>query len=302
MASLPRPAPSLTRLSPPLGSRFTGCRIVPPLGQVCFPLPPRAFRVSGALPAIMMLIAAFRSRSRPAESTPDGTGTGGTGTPEWGKKATPGYVKGPGRRHASRGLKTKGKKGGTGGRAPGYTRGPREPNPRIRGRPPERDARIRGLRKERGKGETGGRPTREGGEEPPDPRGGPAGNRTGTREPAPPDIRKGSREPPQGLDRDPIQQCKRRRATLPHPLKCSTIAVQGLSFRVRNGTGRLTLAMVAANLQPITTPAGGRRHVAVREPDNGREFVPWTKRMLPAEGTSRRTQYGQHQEQAWCVV
>ena len=118
----------------------------------------------------------------------------------------------------------------------------------------------------------------------------------------PPDIRKGSREPPQGLDRDPIQQCKRRRATLPHPLKCSTIAVQGLSFRVRNGTGRLTLAMVAANLQPITTPAGGRRHVAVREPDNGREFVPWTKRMLPAEGTSRRTQYGQHQEQAWCVV
>ena len=72
----------------------------------------------------------------------------------------------------------------------------------------------------------------------------------------PPDIRKGPREPPQGLDRDPIQQCKRRRATLPHPLRCSTIAVQGLSFRVRNGTGRLTLAMVAANLQPITTPPG----------------------------------------------
>ena len=109
-----------------------------------------------------------------------------------------------------------------------------------------------------------------------------------------------SRRTPPGARRH--QQCKRRRATLPHPLKCSTIAVQGLSFRVRNGTGRLTLAMVAANLQPITTPAGGRRHVAVREPDNGREFVPWTKRMLPAEGTSRRTQYGQHQEQAWCVV
>ena len=199
MASLPRPAPSLTRLSPPLGSRFTGCRIVPPLGQVCFPLPPRAFRVSGALPAIMMLIAAFRSRSRPAESTPDGTGTGGTGTPEWGKKATPGYVKGPGRRHASRGLKTKGKKGGTGGRAPGYTRGPREPNPRIRGRPPERDARIRGLRKERGKRETGGptHPGRGGGKEP----RAPAGARPGTGpEPGnrPPDIRKGSREPTPG--------------------------------------------------------------------------------------------------------
>ena len=49
------------------------------------------------------------------------------------------------------------------------------------------------------------------------------------------------------LDGNP-QHMKRRRATLPHPLKCSTIAVQGLSFRVRNGTGRLTLAMVAANL------------------------------------------------------
>ena len=29
----------------------------------------------------------------------------------------------------------------------------------------------------------------------------------------------------------------RRRATLPHPVGCSTIAVPGLSFRVRNGTG-----------------------------------------------------------------
>ena len=38
----------------------------------------------------------------------------------------------------------------------------------------------------------------------------------------------------------------RRRATLPHPLECSTIAVPGLSFRVRNGTGRLTRAMTTA--------------------------------------------------------
>ena len=44
------------------------------------------------------------------------------------------------------------------------------------------------------------------------------------------------------------QQCKRRRATLPHPVGCSTIAVPGLSFRVRNGTGRLSWAMAAANL------------------------------------------------------
>ena len=40
----------------------------------------------------------------------------------------------------------------------------------------------------------------------------------------------------------------RRRATLPHPVGCSTIAVPGLSFRVRNGTGRLTWAIAAANL------------------------------------------------------
>ena len=44
------------------------------------------------------------------------------------------------------------------------------------------------------------------------------------------------------------QRLKRRRATLPHPLECSTIAAPGLSYRVRNGTGRLTRAMTTANL------------------------------------------------------
>ena len=48
----------------------------------------------------------------------------------------------------------------------------------------------------------------------------------------------------------------RRRATLPHPLGCSTIAVPGLSFRVRNGTGRLTWAMAAANLLLFFPPLG----------------------------------------------
>ena len=38
----------------------------------------------------------------------------------------------------------------------------------------------------------------------------------------------------------------RRCATLPCPLGHSTIAVPGLSFRVRNGTGRLPWAMAAA--------------------------------------------------------
>ena len=64
----------------------------------------------------------------------------------------------------------------------------------------------------------------------------------------------------------------RRRATLPHPLGCSTIAVPGLSFRVRNGTGRLTWAMAAANLLLFFPPAGGGWfRVTVREPEDGRD-------------------------------
>ena len=46
----------------------------------------------------------------------------------------------------------------------------------------------------------------------------------------------------------PCEVWVRRRATLPHPSGCSTIAVPGLSFRVRNGSGRLPWAMAAANL------------------------------------------------------
>ena len=45
----------------------------------------------------------------------------------------------------------------------------------------------------------------------------------------------------------PCEVWVRRRATLPHPSGCSTIAVPGLSFRVRNGSGRLPWAMAAAN-------------------------------------------------------
>ena len=50
------------------------------------------------------------------------------------------------------------------------------------------------------------------------------------------------------------QKNKRRRATLPHPIECSTITVQGLSYRVRKGTGRLTLAMTAAKPYPTHPP------------------------------------------------
>ena len=76
----------------------------------------------------------------------------------------------------------------------------------------------------------------------------------------------------------------RRRATLPHPLECSTIAVPGLSFRVRKGTGRLTWAMTTAkpiqdgqpeNRRPAEPKPATRPIpvVAVREPDNGRKQI-----------------------------
>ena len=65
----------------------------------------------------------------------------------------------------------------------------------------------------------------------------------------------------------------RRRATLPHPVGCSTIAVPGLSFRVRNGTGRLSWAMAAANLLLYGQTLGSAGLVAAREPDRGRDAV-----------------------------
>ena len=70
--------------------------------------------------------------------------------------------------------------------------------------------------------------------------------RTGRRNKRFGDKKWGSREP-KARPGDPIR-LKRRRATLPHPLECSTIAAPGLSYRVRNGTGRLTRAMTTANL------------------------------------------------------
>src|SRR6478736_10310485 len=48
----------------------------------------------------------------------------------------------------------------------------------------------------------------------------------------------------------------RRSPTLPHPPGCSTIGAVGLSFRVRNGTGRFPHAMTAVTLVP-GQPLGG---------------------------------------------
>src|SRR6476619_4417894 len=46
----------------------------------------------------------------------------------------------------------------------------------------------------------------------------------------------------------------RRRPTLPHRHQCSTIGAEGLSFRVRNGTGRFPFAMAA-----VTRSSGSRQ-------------------------------------------
>src|SRR5829696_2939627 len=70
----------------------------------------------------------------------------------------------------------------------------------------------------------------------------------------------------------------RRRPTLPHGLPCSTIGAEGLSFRVRNGTGRFPLAMTAVTLSsyPAGHPRRPRRRglgggwPVSREPHSGR--------------------------------
>ena len=46
----------------------------------------------------------------------------------------------------------------------------------------------------------------------------------------------------------------RRRPTLPHPPECSTIGAGGLSFRVRNGTGRDPTANTTDKNQATTNP------------------------------------------------
>ena len=79
--------------------------------------------------------------------------------------------------------------------------------------------------------------------------------RTGTR---PLRIWKRGRSPD---GNDPNKSMMRRRATLPHPLECSTIAAPGLSYRVRNGTGRLTWAMTAAKPEQSEPPHGRFRHI-----------------------------------------
>ena len=90
-------------------------------------------------------------------------------------------------------------------------------------------------------------------------------------------MKKGTSREPKARPGGPTR-LKRRRATLPHPLECSTIAAPGLSYRVRNGTGRLTRAMTTAKPRSRNDNQNTWRpfrpfnyHVAVWEPASGRE-------------------------------
>jgi hypothetical protein len=70
----------------------------------------------------------------------------------------------------------------------------------------------------------------------------------------------------------------RRRPTLPHRHQCSTIGAEGLSFRVRNGTGRFPFAMTAVTLgryfvfPGVTTNSLQRYYVVFVFPTVSREL------------------------------
>ena len=61
----------------------------------------------------------------------------------------------------------------------------------------------------------------------------------------------------------------RRRPTLPHPDECSTIGAGGLSFRVRDGTGRSPSANTTDNTIHLSPhKPGSRTHHPPHHPDN----------------------------------
>ncbi len=121
--------------------------------------------------------------------------------------------------------------------------------------------------------------------------------------PPPGKVLRAYKESPGGLNPSGLPASwVRRRATLPHPVGCSTIAVPGLSFRVRNGTGRLTWAMAAANLLLYGQTLGSAGLVAAWEPDGGRDalvrlvFIPCSLSWGMVRGGSMRSNRG------WIVV
>jgi hypothetical protein len=71
---------------------------------------------------------------------------------------------------------------------------------------------------------------------------------------SPADVNEGRPDAPAAL----VRSCVRRRPTLPRSGPRSTIGAERLSFRVRDGTGRFPLAMVAETLLRYLARAAAR--------------------------------------------
>ncbi len=88
----------------------------------------------------------------------------------------------------------------------------------------------------------------------------------------------------------------RRCPTLPHPHECSTIGAGGLSFRVRDGTGRFPTAIAAETLWKAHTrfrfyqDLRGSLKWVMREPHSGREqkFCICYRPLVPVSSTRYR--------------
>lgn len=90
----------------------------------------------------------------------------------------------------------------------------------------------------------------------------------------------------------------RRRATLPHPVGCSTIAVPGLSFRVRKGTGRHTWAMATA--KTTTDGPDPQRGPRPAKRENHPRAATGACRDGPGTGQRTRTPFRDHRNNAPC--
>ena len=67
----------------------------------------------------------------------------------------------------------------------------------------------------------------------------------------------------------------RRRPTLPHRSQCSTIGAEGLSFRVRNGSGRFPFAMAAETLWSYQPGS--------QAPDRNSGTTQWTRNIFEGQ-------------------
>ena len=96
-----------------------------------------------------------------------------------------------------------------------------------------------------------------------------------------------------------LNECLRRRVTLPHPAGCSTITVPGLSFRVRKGTGRHTWAMATAKTT-INGPDPQKQGTPTGQKENHPRAATGACRDGPGTGQRTRTPFRDHRNNAPC--